>query len=161
MRSLNCVPARSTRGAEYSMRMYRIVLGRNYARRIAKIFTILSRTTFQETRDNGRSFTSTEAQTELPLQNGPEALEELDGVRGARRRERRMRRHRRALRSCSMPPTYPGASPGCQASSTAPGVPLVAPARGFLHPPPPHLGLRGLSLGLPFPVSTSVSAFGR
>lgn len=115
----------------------------------------------QETRENGRSFTSTEAQTELPIQNGPEAVEDMDGVRGARRRERRMRRHPRALRSCSMPPTYPGASPGCQASSTAPGVPLVAPPRGFLHPPPPHLGLRGLSLGLPFPVSTSVSAFGR
>nr|XP_012143220.1 PREDICTED: uncharacterized protein LOC100880382 isoform X2 [Megachile rotundata] len=114
----------------------------------------------QETRENGRSFTSTEAQTELPIQNGPEAVEDMD-VRGARRRERRMRRHPRALRSCSMPPTYPGASPGCQASSTAPGVPLVAPPRGFLHPPPPHLGLRGLSLGLPFPVSTSVSAFGR
>ncbi|CAK9818871.1 hypothetical protein ANTQUA_LOCUS9949 [Anthophora quadrimaculata] len=117
----------------------------------------------QDSRDNGRSFTSTEAQTELPLQNGgPEALEELDGVRGARRRERRMRRqHRRALRSCSMLPSYPGTSPGCQASSTAPGVPLVTPTRGFFHPPPPHLGLRGLSLGLPFPVSTSVSAFGR
>lgn len=116
----------------------------------------------QESRDNARSFTSTEAQTELPLQGGSEALEDFDGARGARRRERRMRRqHRRALRSCSMPPSYPGTSAGCQASSTAPGVPLVTPTRGFLHLPPPHLGLRGLSLGLPFPVSTSVSPFGR
>lgn len=116
----------------------------------------------QESRDNARSFTSTEAQTELPLQSGSEALEDLNGVRGARRRERRMRRqHRRALRSCSMPPSYPGTSAGCQASSTAPRVPLVTPTRGFLHLPPPHLGLRGLSLGLPFPVSTSVSPFGR
>ncbi|XP_017887490.1 uncharacterized protein LOC108629369 [Ceratina calcarata] len=106
----------------------------------------------QESRDNGRSFTSTEAQTELPLQSGPEA----------RRRERRRRRHcRRGTGWYSMPPSYPGISAGCQASSTAPGVPLVAPTRGILHPPPPHLGLRGLSLGLPFPVSTSVSAFGR
>ncbi|XP_043261370.1 uncharacterized protein LOC122402554 isoform X1 [Colletes gigas] len=115
----------------------------------------------QESRENARSFTSTEAQTELALQSGLEALEELDGIRGARRRERRMRRqHRRALRSCSLPPSYPGTSPGCQ-PSTAPGIPLVTPPGGFLHPPPPHLGLRGLSLGLPFPVSTSVSAFGR
>lgn len=96
------------------------------------------------------------------MQGGSETLEDLDGARGARRRERRMRRqYRRALRSCSMPPSYPGTSAGCQASSTAPGVPLVTPARGFLHIPPPHLGLRGLSLGLPFPVSTSVSPFGR
>lgn len=116
---------------------------------------------FQEPRDNVQSFTSTEAQTELALQSVPEVHEDLDGVRGARRRERRLRRqHRRALRSCSLPPSYPGALAGCQAS-TAPGVPLVTPPRGFLHPPPPHLGLRGLSLGLPFPVSTSVSAFGR
>ncbi|XP_076757398.1 uncharacterized protein LOC143432259 [Xylocopa sonorina] len=107
----------------------------------------------QESRNNVRSFTSTEAQTELPLQSGPEALEELDGIRDARRRERRMRRHRRPLRTCSMPPSYPGTSAACQASSTA--------ATGFLHPPPPHLSLRGLSLGLPFPVPTSVSAFGR
>ncbi|XP_031829314.1 uncharacterized protein LOC116425554 [Nomia melanderi] len=114
----------------------------------------------QEPRENGRSYTSTEAQTELALPSGPEALEDLDGVLGARRRERRLRRqHRRALRSCSMPPSYPGTSPGCQAS-TAPGVPLVTPPRGFLHPPPPHLGPRGLSPGLLFPVSTSVSAFG-
>ncbi|KAI4503171.1 hypothetical protein M0802_001393 [Mischocyttarus mexicanus] len=119
--------------------------------------------------NNVRSFTSTEAQTEVALQNGPEVLEELSSEsRGARRRERRMRRqHRRALRSCSLPPTYPGAANAavavgaCPASATAPGVPLVPPARGFLHPPPPHLGLRGLSLGLPFPVPTSVSAFGR
>ena len=115
----------------------------------------------QEPRDNVQSFTSTEAQTELALQSVPEVHEDLDGVRGARRRERRLRRqHRRALRSCSLPPSYPGTLAGCQAS-TAPGVPLVTPPRGFLHPPPPHLGLRGLSLGLPFPVSTSVSAFGR
>ncbi|XP_015189393.1 PREDICTED: uncharacterized protein LOC107073313 [Polistes dominula] len=119
--------------------------------------------------NNVRSFTSTEAQTEVALQNGPEVLEELASEsRGARRRERRMRRqHRRALRSCSLPPTYPGAANAavavgaCPASATAPGVPLVPPTRGFLHPPPPHLGLRGLSLGLPFPVPTSVSAFGR
>ncbi|KAF7408804.1 serine/threonine-protein kinase phg2 [Vespula maculifrons] len=119
--------------------------------------------------NNVRSFTSTEAQTEVALQNGPEVLEELASEsRGARRRERRMRRqHRRALRSCSLPPTYPGAANAavavgaCPASANAPGVPLVPPARGFLHPPPPHLGLRGLSLGLPFPVPTSVSAFGR
>lgn len=105
----------------------------------------------------------------MALQNGPEVLEELASEsRGARRRERRMRRqHRRALRSCSLPPTYPGAANAavavgaCPASANAPGVPLVPPARGFLHPPPPHLGLRGLSLGLPFPVPTSVSAFGR
>ncbi|XP_036144775.1 uncharacterized protein LOC105833158 [Monomorium pharaonis] len=118
----------------------------------------------QETRDNARSFTSTEAQTELALQNGPvghQAEEVFNGIRDARRRERRIRRqHRRALRSCSIP-TYPPTTPGCQTASTAPGVPLVPPARGFLHPPPPHLSLRGLSLGLPFPVSTSVSAFGR
>ncbi|XP_043498660.1 serine/threonine-protein kinase phg2 [Polistes fuscatus] len=119
--------------------------------------------------NNVRSFTSTEAQTEVALQNGPEVLEEFASEsRGARRRERRMRRqHRRALRSCSLPPTYPGAANAavavgaCPASATAPGVPLVPPTRGFLHPPPPHLGLRGLSLGLPFPVPTSVSAFGR
>lgn len=120
----------------------------------------------QRTReDNGRSFASTEAQTEqLTLGDRPSAVQEVPdggGIRDARRRERRIRRqHRRALRSCSVPPTFPPA-PGCQTSSTAPGVPLVPPARGFLHPPPPHLGLRGLSLGLPFPVPTSVSAFGR
>ncbi|XP_011350689.1 uncharacterized protein LOC105287017 isoform X2 [Ooceraea biroi] len=117
----------------------------------------------RETRDNARSFTSTEAQTEgLALHGGPPSQTEevSDGMRDARRRERRIRRqHRRALRSCSIPPTYPAAAPGCQAASTAPGVPLVPPARGFLHPPPPHLGLRGLSLGLPFPVPASV--FGR
>ncbi|XP_032669056.1 uncharacterized protein LOC116843096 [Odontomachus brunneus] len=139
----------------------------------------------QEARGNTRSFTSTEAQTELALDGtvvgGPTTVvatasssvaattsavrtEEVpDGVRDAmaRRRERRMRRqHRRALRSCTVPPAYP--TSGCQtASSTAPGVPLVPSARGFLHPPPPHLGLRGLSLGLPFPVPASVSAFGR
>ncbi|KMQ96202.1 hypothetical protein RF55_3526 [Lasius niger] len=122
--------------------------------------------TQETTRDNARSFTSTEAQTELALHGVPEAgcqSEEVpDGIRDARRRERRLRRqHRRALRSCSIPTTYPGSAPGCQTVSTALGVPLVPPARGFLHPPPPHLGLRGLSLGLPFPVSASVSAFGR
>ncbi|XP_014472458.1 PREDICTED: uncharacterized protein LOC106743281 [Dinoponera quadriceps] len=126
-----------------------------------------------EARDNVRSFISTEAQTELALDEtaggGSAAVsgraEEAfsDGVRDAmaRRRERRMRRqHRRALRSCTVPPTYRTSS--CQTAATAPGVPLVPPsARGFLHPPPPHLGLRGLSLGLPFPVPASVSAFGR
>jgi len=60
-----------------------------------------------------------------------------------------------------MPTTYPATAPGCQTASTALGMPLVPPPRGFLHPPPPHLGLRGLSLGLPFPVPASVSAFGR
>lgn len=118
---------------------------------------------------NVRSFTSTEAQTEVALSNGPRVLEELSNEsRDARRRERRIRRqHRRALRSWSVPPTHPAATNAtvaigaCSAAATAPGVPLVPPTRGFLHPPPPHLGLRGLSLGLPFPVPTSVSAFGR
>lgn len=115
--------------------------------------------------ENPRSYTSTEAQTEVGPQIGPQitslSTQETDDVRDARRRERRMRReHRRALRSCSMPPTYPG-DHGCVVSTTAPGVPLVPPVGGFLHPPPPHLGLRGLSLGLPFPVPASVSAFGR
>lgn len=50
------------------------------------------RESFQEPRENGRSYTSTEAQTELALPSGPEALEDLDGVLGARRRERRLRR---------------------------------------------------------------------
>lgn len=118
----------------------------------------------QEIRDGARSFTSTEAQTELGLQSAAPASqteEVFSGIRDARRRERRIRRHhRRALRSCSIP-TYPAATPGCQTASTALGVPLVPPARGFLHPPPPHLSFRGLSLGLPFPVPASVSAFGR
>ncbi|XP_023245567.1 uncharacterized protein LOC106637153 [Copidosoma floridanum] len=88
-----------------------------------------------------------------------------------------------------LPPTYPGllgaaaagsvggAGPACAGLAGGPvalhqptqggatgAVPLVGPAGpvgGFLHPPPPHLGLRGLSLGLPFPVPASVSAFGR
>jgi hypothetical protein len=79
-----------------------------------------------------------------------------------------------------MPPTYPGligvgsggpVGPTCGgAAATIPqsgaggGLPLMGlggPVGGFFHPPPPHLGLRGLSLGLPFPVPTSVSAFGR
>ncbi|XP_011874306.1 PREDICTED: uncharacterized protein LOC105565596 [Vollenhovia emeryi] len=128
----------------------------------------------QAARDVARSFTSTEAQTELGLQSGappppppppPPAAGQTEevpsGIRDARRRERRIRRqHRRALRSCSIP-TYPAATSGCQTASTALGVPLVPPARGFLHPPPPHLSLRGLNLGLPFPVPASVSAFGR
>lgn len=94
-----------------------------------------------------------------------------DQLRDARRRERRVRRHhRRAMRSCSMPPTYQGVvtSGACIGSVAGAnpiaghaGVPLVPPVGGFLHPPPPHLGLRGLSLGLPFPVPASVSAFGR
>lgn len=120
--------------------------------------------TFQETRDNIRSFTSTEAQTELALHGSltGQTGEISNSLQDTRRRERRIRRqHRRALRSCSIPPTYPGAATSCQTSSNAPGVPLVPPARGFLHPPPPHLNLRGLSLGLPFPVPASVSAFGR
>lgn len=115
----------------------------------------------EPTAENPRSFTSTEAQTEVAPQIVPLPVQEAEDIRDVRRRERRMRRqHRRALRTCSMPPTYPGA-PGCMGSTTAPGVPLVPPVGGFLHPPPPHLGLRGLSLGLPFPVPTSVSAFGR
>ncbi|XP_011139089.1 uncharacterized protein LOC105182959 isoform X2 [Harpegnathos saltator] len=135
-----------------------------------------------EARDSStRSFTSTEAQTELALDGGisngtsatsaagsrAEEISSGDGVRDAmtRRRERRMRRqHRRALRSCTaIPPTSYPATSACQtANSSPPGVlPLVPSIRGFLHPPPPHLGLRGLSLGLPFPVPASVSAFGR
>ncbi|XP_051173520.1 uncharacterized protein LOC127289570 [Leptopilina boulardi] len=119
----------------------------------------------EQTNENPRSYTSTEAQTEVGPQIGPQITslptQEANEVRDARRWERRMRRqHRRALRSCSMPPTYPG-DHGCVVSTTAPGVPLVPPVGGFLHPPPPHLGLRGLSLGLPFPVPASVSAFGR
>ncbi|XP_015511991.1 uncharacterized protein LOC124297936 [Neodiprion virginianus] len=122
-----------------------------------------------------RSFISTEAQTDAAGSQGPNASgnraeidraenNEDDETRDARRRERRMRRqHRRALRTCSVPPNYAGGP--CAAG--APGVPLVPSVGGFLHPPPPHLGLRGLSglgglsLGLPFPVPTSVSAFGR
>ncbi|XP_011494245.1 PREDICTED: uncharacterized protein LOC105359329 [Ceratosolen solmsi marchali] len=80
----------------------------------------------------------------------------------------------------SLPPTYPSlmgtasggiAGPSCGGgTATTPqngasnGLPLVGPGGpvgGFLHPPPPHLGLRGLSLGLPFPVPASVTAFGR
>ena len=115
----------------------------------------------EPTTENPRSFTSTEAQTEVGPEIAPLPVQEAEDVRDARRRERRMRRqHRRALRTCSMPPNYAGA-PGCVGSTTAPGVPLVPPVGGFLHPPPPHLGLRGLSLGLPFPVPASVSAFGR
>ncbi|XP_020286026.1 uncharacterized protein LOC109855815 isoform X2 [Pseudomyrmex gracilis] len=117
----------------------------------------------RETRDNTRCFTSTEAQTELAI-DANRSINQIEdvGIRDMRRRERRVRRqYRRALRSCSLPSTYPGAVPGCQTASTALGVPLVPPPRGFLHPPPSHLGLRGLSLGLPFPVPTSVSAFGR
>lgn len=113
----------------------------------------------RDSREPTRCFASTEAQTE----STPRVIEEE--LRDARRRERRVRRHhRRAMRSCSMPPSYPG-GPGCVNTAngigTAPGMPLVQPVGGFLHPPPPHLGLRGLSLGLPFPVPTSVSAFGR
>lgn len=129
-------------------------------------------TTIQEnsnangTRETARCFASTEAQTDMGLTPRVEGINPgCDDLRDARRRERRVRRHhRRAMRSCSMPPTYPG-GPGCvQANAgvgTAPGMPLVPPVGGFLHPPPPHLGLRGLSLGLPFPVPASVSAFGR
>ncbi|KAH0540988.1 hypothetical protein KQX54_020745 [Cotesia glomerata] len=125
-------------------------------------------TTIQENSNgNGvRCFASTEAQTDMGLTPRVEGINPgCDDLRDARRRERRVRRHhRRAMRSCSMPPTYPG-GPGCvQANAgvgTAPGMPLVPPVGGFLHPPPPHLGLRGLSLGLPFPVPASVSAFGR
>ncbi|XP_034936251.1 uncharacterized protein [Chelonus insularis] len=117
-------------------------------------------------REPSRCFASTEAQTDIGLRisesTNPNVTEEL---RDARRRERRVRRHhRRAMRSCSMPPTYPG-GPGCVQTAASvgatPGMPLVPPVGGFLHPPPPHLGLRGLSLGLPFPVPASVSAFGR
>lgn len=141
---------------------------------LRQIYDVICFALFQEARDNIRFFTSTEAQTELALDGAGDELATTtatagrtevisDGVRDAmaRRRERRVRRqHRRALRSCTVPPTYP--TSGCQtASSTAPGVPLMPPNRGFLHPPPPHLGLRGLSLGLPFPVPASVSAFGR
>ncbi|CAG5101259.1 Protein of unknown function [Cotesia congregata] len=125
-------------------------------------------TTIQENSNaNGvRCFASTEAQTDMGLTSRVEGINPgCDDLRDARRRERRVRRHhRRAMRSCSMPPTYPG-GPGCvQANAgvgTAPGMPLVPPVGGYLHPPPPHLGLRGLSLGLPFPVPASVSAFGR
>ncbi|XP_003425266.2 uncharacterized protein LOC100679559 [Nasonia vitripennis] len=87
--------------------------------------------------------------------------------------------------AAGLPPTYPGlmgpaagalstcagaattlqpSSALVNAAANAAGVPLVGPGPtvgGFLHPPPPHLGLRGLSLGLPFPVPASVSAFGR
>ena len=136
-----------------------------------------------------RSFASTEAQTEVPIaprilesashhhhhQHGAPQHEQHQAneqqLRDARRRERRVRRHhRRAMRSCSMPPTYPGVvSPGGCVGAVGgagpvggpAGMPLVPPVGGFLHPPPPHLGLRGLSLGLPFPVPGSVSAFGR
>lgn len=115
----------------------------------------------QNIRETTRCFTSTEAQTD----NGPRSIEATEDLRDAPRRERRVRRHhRRAMRSCSMPPTYPG-GPACVQAGTgvgnAPGMPLVPSVGGFLHPPPPHLGLRGLSLGLPFPVPASVSAFGR
>ncbi|KAK0168940.1 hypothetical protein PV327_002696 [Microctonus hyperodae] len=115
---------------------------------------------------SSRCFTSTEAQTD----NGPRAIERInpcatEDLRDARRRERRVRRHhRRAMRSCSMPPTYPG-GPACVQNTggigNTTGMPVVPSVGGFLHPPPPHLGLRGLSLGLPFPVPASVSAFGR
>lgn len=111
-----------------------------------------------------RCFASTEAQTENPIRTSDyDICPSNDELRDARRRERRVRRHhRRAMRSCSMPPSYPG-GPGCIAAAVngvggAPGMPLVSPVGGFLHPPPPHLGLRGLNLGLPFPVP---SAFGR
>ena len=116
----------------------------------------------EQTPENPRSFTSTEAQTEVGShQVSSLPVQESEDLRDARRRERRMRRqHRRALRTCSLPPTYPG-GPGCAGSTSVPGVSLVPPVGGFLHPPPPHLGLRGLSLGLPFPVPASVSAFGR
>ncbi|XP_014296087.1 uncharacterized protein LOC130666254 [Microplitis mediator] len=119
-------------------------------------------------RETSRCFASTEAQTDMGLTPRVEGVNPSNGgddLRDARRRERRVRRHhRRAMRSCSMPPTYPG-GPGCVQTNagvgTAPGIPLVPSVGGFLHPPPPHLGLRGLSLGLPFPVPASVSAFGR
>ncbi|XP_015588697.1 uncharacterized protein LOC107264685 [Cephus cinctus] len=119
-----------------------------------------NRTELEITRaSNPRSYASTEAQTEASPQMSVE-VPEAEELRDARRRERRIRRHhRRALRTSSVPPNYPGGP--CVTSSTAPGVPLVPPVTGFLHPPPPHLGLRGLSLGLPFPVPASVSAFGR
>lgn len=109
-----------------------------------------------------RSFASAEAQTDGDLSSRLASLQEaVEDARDVRRRERRPRRHRRPLRTCSVPPSYP-AVPSCIASAAATGVPLVSPAAGgFLHPPPPHLGLRGLSLGLPFPVPASVSAFGR
>lgn len=122
-----------------------------------------------------RSFISTEAQTEAVQASPASELDrdrdrdrDNEGTRDDRRRERRVRRqHRRALRTCSVPPTYAGGPCGAQ---PGPGVPLGPSVGGFLHPPPPHLGLRGLSglgglsglsLGLPFPVPTSVSAFGR
>lgn len=115
-----------------------------------------------------RCFASTEAQTDNSIRTNDYGIcqnTNNDEIRDARRRERRVRRHhRRAMRSCSMPPSYPG-GPGCINGVNnivgSPGMPLVSPVGGYLHPPPPHLGLRGLSLGLPFPVPASVSAFGR
>ena len=120
---------------------------------------------------NGRSFASTEAQTEP----APQLMESVD-IRDARRRERRLRRHRRAIQRSGgplLPPPPSGQAPTCVTQYTGlpppqpqpPGIPagigLGPPLTGYLHPPPPHLGLRGLSLGLPFPVPASVSAFGR
>ncbi|XP_058808682.1 uncharacterized protein LOC131674187 isoform X3 [Phymastichus coffea] len=135
-----------------------------------------------------RSFASTEAQTEQlspQMLLGPQALSshaELlsEELRDARRRERRMRRqHRRAMQRASgaaaaaaaaaavngacaaagVPPTYPGLLAAAGHAAVPPSA--AAAHSGFLHPPPAHLGLRGLSLGLPFPVPASVSAFGR
>ncbi|XP_012257061.2 uncharacterized protein LOC105686631 [Athalia rosae] len=106
-----------------------------------------------------------------PLESNTARLVENEETRDARRRERRLRRqHRRAMRSCSVPPSYAGGPCGVGPAVAPSGVPIVPPGGNFLHPPPPHLGLRGLgglgglsglSLGLPFPVPTSVSAFGR
>ncbi|KAL7297938.1 hypothetical protein TKK_0008958 [Trichogramma kaykai] len=131
----------------------------------------------------------TELQTPPLLLPPPGADLLSEELRDARRRERRMRRHhRRAMQrananaaaaaavaaannACGVlppPPSYPGLVPaGCApvpppvAPAGGSAVPLVGPTGHFLHPPPPHLGLRGLSLGLPFPVPASVSAFGR
>lgn len=124
-----------------------------------------------------RSFASTEAQTEsLQLLAASECE-----LRDARRRERRMHRQRRraiqrangaaaaAAAAAAAVSAPPGALPppsyqvpgACGVAGQPPGIPGLGPVGGFLHPPPPHLGLRGLSLGLPFPVPASVSAFGR
>ncbi|KAJ8682479.1 hypothetical protein QAD02_018271 [Eretmocerus hayati] len=148
-----------------------------------------------------RTFTSTEAQTELlphPVigstlstggggcggTSGSELLlppgESSRVAAEANRCERRARRqHRRAIQrandaavaaaaaaavngacAAAIPPTYGGPLIATSPLGPPPHPPVSAASFLGQPPPPHHLGLRGLSFGLPFPVPTAASVSG-